>query len=274
MVWVSADNGKSSEKHFLKIWIESVKIYLCIDDTDNLESPGSGVLADILAKKLQHLGLASQCSDITRHQLFVHKDIPYTSHNSSMCFSADIDDHTLADITQFAAHFLTTASAPGSDPGLCIAVNSAEREASDRQMLIDFGLKAKRYVLTKQEAYILAQKTGVHLSEHGGTGDGVVGALAALGLRLYGSDGRIRGWLNLGKAGQITTAKDLCTHPSVDDVVDDKGMVLPEDSPICLNEEKIKTVFLNHRRVIPVVRKVTTTLEAWSTLTKAAVKCF
>ena len=251
-----------------------MNIYLCIDDTDNLESPGSGELAEILAKRLQNLGLVSKCSDITRHQLFVHKDIPYTSHNSSMCFSAEIDGNNLDDITQFATNFLTTASAPGSDPGLCIAANNAKREASDRQTLIDFGLKAKRYVLTKQEAYFIAQKTCVHLSEHGGTGDGVVGALAGLGLRLYGNDGRIRGWLNLGKAGQITTAKDLCIHPSVDDVVDDKGMVLPEDSKICLAEEKIKTVFLNHRRVIPVIRSIDPTLQAWTTLTKSEVKCF
>lgn len=248
-----------------------MNIYLCIDDTDNLDSPGSGELAEILAKKLKHLGLASECSDITRHQLFVHEDIPYTSHNSSMCFAADITDNNLNDVIQFSTEFLTTSSAPGSDPGLCVTVN---KESSDRQMLIDFGLRAKRTVLTKQEAYFLAEKTGVHLSEHGGTGDGIVGALAGLGLRFYGNDGRIRGWLNLGKVGQITNPKDLCTHPSVDDVVDQEGMVLPDDSKIILSEEKIKTVFLNHRRVIPVMRSVNVNTQAWTTLTKAEVKCF
>ncbi len=248
-----------------------MNIYLCIDDTDNLESPGSGELAEILAKKLQHFGIASKCSDISRHQLFVHQDIPYTSHNSSMCFAADIADNNLDDVIQFTSRFLKTASAPGSDPGLCIAANNT---SLDGQMLIDFGLRAKRTVLTKQDAYSLAQKTGVHLSEHGGTGDGIVGALAGLGLRLYGNDGRIRGWLNLGKAGQITNPKELCTHPSVDDVVDDEGTVLPESSRITIVEEKIKTVFLNHRRVIPVVRSVNNNISTWTTLTKSEVKVF
>ena len=248
-----------------------MNIYLAIDDTDNLKSPGSGELAEILAKKLHHLGLVSGCSDITRHQLLVHKDIAYTSHNSSMCFSADIEDNTLPEITRFAIHFLLTASAPGSDPGLCIA---PDRKDFDRQTLIDFGLKAKRAVLSRRAAYSLAQKTGVHLSEHGGTGDGVVGALAGVGLRLSGNDGRIRGWLNLGKAGQITTPKDLCSHPSIDAVMDYKGMVLQENSHIFIVEEKIKLIFRNHRRVIPVMRIDNGVNQTWSTLTKSQVKCF
>lgn len=248
-----------------------MNIFLCIDDTDNRESPGTGELVEILAKELEHIGLASECSEITRHQLFVHRDIPYTSHNSSMCFAGDIADNKLADVIQFTSNFLTTASAPGSDPGLCVAVN---KKSSDSQTLIDFGLKAKRTVLTKQEAYFLARKMGVHLSEHGGTGAGIVGALAGLGLKLYGNDGRIRGWLNLGKSGQITTPRELCTHPFVDDVVDDQGMILRQDSKITLAEEKIKTVFLNHRRVIPVIRKLNNNTLTWTTLTKSEVKCF
>ena len=32
------------------------------------------------------------------------------------------------------------------------------------------------------------------LPGYGGTGQGVVGALAGVGLRLYGDDGRFRGW--------------------------------------------------------------------------------
>jgi hypothetical protein len=248
-----------------------VHIYLSIDDTDNLESPGSGHLADVMAKELQHLGLTSQCSNITRHQLFVHESIPYTSHNSSMCFSAVIGENSLSDVIQFAKKFLEKASAPGSDPGLCVAVS---KEALDRKALIDFGLKAKQAVFTKQDAYSLAQRTGVHLSEHGGTGDGIVGALAGIGLRLHGSDGRFRGWLDLGIAGQTTDPKFLCSHPAVDAVVDDEGNVLPEDTQIVFAENKVKTVLLNHCQVIPVTRTDNVGEPAWTTLTKSEVKRF
>ncbi|MBU1139034.1 MAG: hypothetical protein KKA76_08660, partial [Proteobacteria bacterium] len=213
-----------------------MEIYLSIDDTDNLNSPGSGQLAEILAGELQQIGLASQCSNITRHQLFVHDAIPYTSHNSSMCFSAIIGDTKIDDVIQYAKQFLVKASASGSDPGLCVVVDN---DSLDRQALTDFGLKAKQTVLSKQEAYQLAKRVGVHLSEHGGTGDGIIGALAGTGLRLHGNDGRFRGWFDLGEAGKLTCPQDLCVHPSVDDVVDDEGQSLPENIRVIIADSKI-----------------------------------
>lgn len=246
-------------------------IYLSIDDTDNIDSPGSGHLAEVMAKELLNLGLTSKCSHISRHQLFVHESIPYTSHNSSMCFQAVIREHNLANTIQFAKAFLKKASAQGSDPGLCVAV---ERQSLDHQALIDFGLQAKKNVFTKQEAYVLAERTGVHLSEHGGTGGGIIGALAGIGLRLHGSDGRFRGWLRFGKAGQTTTPGNLCLHSNVDSVVDDEGVAVPDDTQITFAEDQVKTVCLNHRQVIPVTRTVLTNGSAWTTLTKADVKRF
>ena len=246
-------------------------IYLSVDDTDNLDSPGSGHLAEAMAKELQRLGLTSQWANITRHQLFVHEDIPYTSHNSSMCFPAIIEGNKLADVIQFAKEFLQKASAPGSDPGLCVAVDS---ESLDRQSLINFGLQAKKTVFTKQDAYALAQKAGVHLSEHGGTGDGIVGALAGIGLRLHGSDGRFRGWLSFGKAGQTISHKILCSHVAVDAAVDDEGVILPENAQIIFAEDNVKTVCLNHRQVVPVTRTGHAYGSRWITLTKSAVKHF
>lgn len=248
-----------------------MNIYLSIDDTDNLDSPGSGQLAEVLAGELEHKGLAAQCSNISRHQLFFNEVIPYTSHNSSMCFSTTIGDNRLDEIIEFAKQFLKKASAPGSDPGLCVAVDN---KFLDRAALTAFGVSAKQTVLSKQEAYSLANKTGIHLSEHGGTGDGIIGALAGIGLRLQGNDGRFRGWLNLGESGQITTPKALCNHPFVDAVVNDEGHPLTEEIPVILADSKIKTVLCNHRQVIPVTATVDDSGPAWTTLTKSEVKRF
>ncbi len=247
-----------------------MRIFLSIDDTDNLDSPGSGHLLEALAKTLQIKGLAGRCTGISRHQLFVHRDIPYTSHNSSMCITAETDRDSFSDIVDVSGQFLKEGAAPGSDPGLCLA---AGKDLA-KEDLIAFGLKAKRQVCTKEEAYALAEKTGVHLSEHGGTGQGVVGALAAIGLRLQGSDGRFRGWLKLGRAGESTTREALCAHPQVDDVVDEEGLSLPEGSRIVFAEDRIKTVYLNHRQVIPVIRTGNATDPAWATLTGSAAKRF
>lgn len=127
---------------------------------------------------LKNMGLAALCTGISRHQLFVHPSVPYSSHNSSMCITAEADQDRFAKIVQIAEQIVEKGSAPGSDPGLCLAAGSRENLAGEE--LIAFGLKAKRELCTKEEAYTLAEKTGVHLSEHGGTGQGVVGALAAI----------------------------------------------------------------------------------------------
>ena len=62
-----------------------------IDDTDNLESRGTGFRARQLGGRLAEAGLG-KVRGITRHQLFVHPSIPYTSHNSSACLDVDLDD--------------------------------------------------------------------------------------------------------------------------------------------------------------------------------------
>jgi len=248
-----------------------LQFYLSIDDTDNLDSPGSGQLAEILAVKLQQEGLVSHSSNISRHQLFVDAAIPYTSHNSSMCFSATATDARLGDIIEFSSQFLQKASAAGSDPGLCVAVADS---LLNGEALTEFGLKAKKTVLSKQEAYFWAGKTGIHLSEHGGTGDGIIGALAGIGLRMQGNDGRFRGWLNLGECGEIVMTQSLCAHPWVDAVVDEDGRPLAENTPVFLADSRIKTVFWDHRQVIPVTATAGDTGPAWTTLTKSEVKRF
>lgn len=246
-----------------------MNILISIDDTDNLDSPGSGRVAENLANELQKRGMA-ECADITRHQLFVHEDIPYTSHNSAMCFSAVSQSEQLADIIRFGEDFIRKESATGSDPGLCVAVADSDL---DNEVLIAFGRRAKRSILTKQEAYDLAKNLGVHLSEHGGTGGGVIGALAAIGLRLQGNDGRFRGWHHFGNAGEISTPAALCAHTFVDAVVNEIGEVLEEDAPIVFAENTVKTVLLGGAQVVPVAR-VTGEKNGvlWTTLTKKEVK--
>ncbi|MFT5697985.1 MAG: hypothetical protein ACI8ZB_000839 [Desulforhopalus sp.] len=248
-----------------------MQIYLSVDDTDNLTSIGSGQLAENLTEELINCGLVKNCSNITRHQLYYHDDIPYTSHNSSMCFTASISPASLTDLVAFSSLYLKDHSAQGSDPGLCIAEDS---DTLDREALIQFGQQAKSTILNKDLAYNLANSTKVHLSEHGGTGDGVIGALAGIGLRLQGNDGRFRGWFNMGEIGEITTAAQLCKHHAVSDVIDENGQSLAPESPIRITDEKIKTILHNHIQVIPVARLAVPNGTSWATLSRKEVKKF
>lgn len=247
-----------------------MKVLVCVDDTDNLETIGTGKLSQTMAEIIEEKHWGS-CSAVSRHQLFVHDDIPYTSHNSSMCFGIDFSGD-LDGLIDFGAGFLEERSAEGSDPGLCVVPLD---DGLDRAALMDFGRRAKREVLSKALAYGLAKDLGVHLSEHGGTGDGVVGALAGIGLRLSGNDGRFRGWARFGAPGTLTTVETLCSEGYVDGVKTVDGDLLAPDTGIWLAAEKVKTMFSDKRRVVMVTRTDAdqgADKALWRTLTKPEIR--
>ena len=245
-----------------------MKLLIAIDDTDSLESRGTGQLAQIMIEKIEQMQWGT-CSRITRHQLFVHEDIPYTSHNSAMCFEAEIDKHRYEELIGFGMRFLETESEKGSDPGFCV-VNMDNGLNTD--LLTAFGRRAKTEVIEKSAAYAIANDLGIHLSEHGGTGQGIVGALAGTGLRLTGNDGRFRGWLCYGKAGETISVKDLLADGLVDMVQSKEGKIISPESSVLLSEEKIKTVLKDHRQVVLVRNTTPACSTKWQTLTKTQVK--
>ncbi len=225
-------------------------ILICIDDTDNYESQGTGALADGIAEHLRKSKWGS-ASRVTRHQLYIHNEIPFTTHNSSMCFQARIEDSQFKDLVDFACDFLSTNSASGSDPGLCIVKTG---NGLDWKRLIEFGKRAKKEVLSKDEAIALASETKVHLSEHGGTGQGVIGALAGTGLRLSGNDGRFRSWHRFNGGYGLIKVRDICTHDAVDMVQSTDGSILSDEETIALIPQ-VKTVLLNGQAVVLVWKK-------------------
>jgi hypothetical protein len=247
-----------------------MNIMVCIDDTDNLNSPGTGDLAESIAAGITRTRGAS-CSMISRHQLYIHEDIPYTSHNSSMCFRAVIQTEQLEDIIQFGSTFLEETSAPGSDPGLCV-VNVDKLSTPDA--LITFGTLAKKQVLTKKEAYETAKNLGIHLSEHGGTGNGVIGALAGTGLRLGGNDGRFKGWMHFEGRERIMKAGRLYDSPFVDRVCTREGVCISPDTDIFV-DYKVKTVLLDHKATVLVApAQETGSVSSWRTLKKRELKVY
>ncbi|MDF9409526.1 hypothetical protein L7E55_14365 [Pelotomaculum isophthalicicum JI] len=223
-----------------------MRIIVCIDDTDNIDSDwGTGELAAKISETMEELGWGKSYG-VTRHQLLVHPDIPYTSHNSSMCFEAEIAEPYLDVLIDFASDFLSQESAEGSDPGLCVAV---PERLSKPGLLIDFGRKAKETVVSKQEAYNLAQQLGIHLSEHGGDGQGVIGALAGAGLRLSGNDGRLRGKLKIKNASGVISVRDIISQTCVDVVRVLDGAALNNDETVRLGKT-VKPVLLEGKFVL------------------------
>ncbi len=244
-------------------------ILICIDDTDQKDGPGTGHLAQALCEEIEQRRWGT-CSAISRHQLFVHPDIPYTSHNSSLCFEAGIQEDRLMELIGFSGKYLREKSAPGSDPGLCVAV---VEQILNRDKLTGFGHKAKQAILTKEDAYELAGELNIHLSEHGGTGQGVVGALAGIGLRLSGNDGRFRGWYHFGREGESIGVKVLRTHRFIDAVRSETGEILTDDTTVFFGGDEQKTVLQDGKQVLLVKKMLQgERVLDWTTLTKQEVK--
>ena len=210
-----------------------MRILISIDDTDDAVSRGTGEIAEILADGLVSLELAS-VGRVTRHQLLIHPDIAYTSHNSSMCFEADIAEEALPDVIGWCAERLAAESVAAADPGLAIVV---PERVVDLDRLMAFGHEAKERVLTKEQAYSLAEELGVHLSEHGGTGIGVIGALAGAGLKLTGNDGRFKGKFRLvGDDCGVADVAGIKTQ-GVDDVRTLEGETLSDAERVVVGDQ-------------------------------------
>lgn len=219
-----------------------MKLLICIDDTDNLDSIGTGQLLEDMCAELESKGLAVS-GFVTRHQLLIHEDIDYTSHNSSMCCEAETE--SLEEMLKASREYLADHAAGGSDPGICVLML---REGDDHEKLREFGRRAQTEVLKKSEAYALAEEypETVFLSEHGGTGDGVIGALAGVGLRLTGSDGRVKGKIHPKSDNEILTAGEFCQRYSIEQIVTESGKTLPDDAVLHFSQPT-KAVLMDNK---------------------------
>ena len=207
-----------------------MKLIIGIDDTDNLESRGTGHLVRKLSKHLLALGIF-KTKVISRHQLFVHKDIPYTSHNSS----ASIIGELSGDIEKFICiceEYLVENSADGSDVGLCIY--SDQHEFTNDYM--NWGINAKREVLYEKEAYLLATSTQLYLKGLTGRKTGIIGALAAVGLCLSQNDGRVLWMPELRETTGIFTIEEIKNLIGIEVFKTIDGNIIDTDSRILFEE--------------------------------------
>ena len=116
-----------------------------------------------------------------------------------------------------------------------------------------------------------ARDPGIHLSEHGGTGDGVIRALAGTGLRLSGSDGRIRANFP-GCAGEVFTAASILAQTNIEEIRDEGGLLLGPEEKVLLGE-KVKSVLLNGKIVLLVESNTAATGKArWVTLSREKIR--
>lgn len=151
-----------------------------IDDTDNTESRGTGHLARFMAEVLAQ---DFRVHGVTRHQLLEDDRVPMTAKNSCAGIIFEGKAYSLDEIAIYARKIMLDDYQPGSDPGLCIACEVP-------QAIIEYGQHVQREFINQSLPRQLATAHNIHLEGLGGNEDGVIGALAAVGLVAQGSDGR------------------------------------------------------------------------------------
>ena len=157
-------------------------IYIGIDDTDVVGSPGTNQLARAIVARLG--GLADG-NVICRHQLFFDPRVPYTSGNGSASIQLPRGgDVPKADLLDTIRDVMREWYVEGSDPGLACA----ERASSE---MMAFAARAKQEVVTQADARAIADRSDCHLEGLGGTNQGIIGALSAIALIAGGNDGRV-----------------------------------------------------------------------------------
>jgi len=223
--------------------MSTFKTYVCIDDTDEIAyEKSTGEIAEEIKKYIEEK--FAPCSFVTRHQLFIHESIPYTSHNSSMCFITHLNEEQKDEVIEFIIKHLNTVCAPSSQPGLCIGF---DKDIKDKEILIQYGLDAKQKVLTKENAYKMAELQNLHLSEHKNNGQGIIGALAGVALRIYGNDGRVKGKIKTQK--DYYTVSELLQYKEIDIVQFEDGSIAKNDL-IVETRSDLKMVYLNNNYVL------------------------
>jgi len=157
-------------------------IYVGVDDTDMPGTLGTNKFAKALATRLAD---RFRCELIVRHQLLIDPRVPYTSKNSSATILLHANNGAgKAELIDALRIFVSEWFIEGSDPGFCVTETvPAEITA--------YGKRCQNEVIDQSVPRRLADQHGIHLEGCGGTNDGVIGALAAVGLFADGNDGRV-----------------------------------------------------------------------------------
>lgn len=225
-----------------------MKIYIAIDDTRCLDGGGAGKMTASLSGVITDNKWGS-CQMTSRHRLYPNPVTGCKKHNTARCFPACIDEDYLPVFIEYACKIIKTSAAPGSNAGLAIVIPAL---LEDVDALREYSYKVKEDLVDKEQTLAMGRNPGIFLFELSGNGNGIIGALAAAGLRSTGNDGQIRGQLKIGSGeGSIVTVQEILDNTYVKQVKSMTFETLVPDETIRLGE-KVKVVVLDHQYTLMV----------------------
>jgi hypothetical protein len=170
-------------------------IYVGIDNTSNNESVGTAKFARRVAKKISD---KYPVYAVSRHQFYLHPKINYSTYNFGAVIHLNCDDEKVVDdIFLRIKGIMENEFNTESNPGLAVA-----HEKQISPAVINYGKDAKKSILTQERAVDLAINSNIKLEGFGKTKNGVIGAIASIGLAATKNDGRFL------QIGNIRTIKE------------------------------------------------------------------
>ncbi len=225
-----------------------MNVYFALDDSRRTDGGGAGETLSEIIHAIEDQGWG-HCKLPSRHRLYPHPETGCKKHNTARSFSADIEAQYLDGFMEYAVRLILSYETPGSNAGIAVAI---PEQMEDFTELTDYAYRAKEGLVTREEVLILAGRPGLYVQALSGNGIGIIGALAAVGLRITGNDGQFRGKLILGTGeGYIATAADIIRNTYVEKI---KNMEMEDvgDNESVRMGEKVKVVLLDNKYTLMV----------------------
>ena len=235
------------------------RVYICVDDTDDLtKTTSTGSIADEIARRVSERFGSRVNMGITRHQLLLDERVPYTSHNSSMCFDLMLPQGSAPEADEIGWKVIRSMRAASANPGLCVLVPQSGKYYDK---VVGFGARAKTdYIVLEEAREIGREFPEMLLKSEGDSGQGMIGALAGVGLRITGNDGRFRGKYDLSSVTEGEACTVECFIDGFNDkygfapiLIDHNGALL-ESHYIIYPTQDAKAVLRSNRLTFPCVR--------------------
>jgi len=246
-----------------------MKIYVALDDSRQLDGGKAGETASVLTRVIEEKGWG-RCSIPSRHRLYPNPATGCKKHNTARSFSADIEAQYLDCFITYACELIKATGTPDSNAGLAVAIPELMENV---QELIDYAGRVKEGLVDKAEALAMARKPGLYVLELNGTGQGIIGAVAGVGLRITGNDGQFRGKLQLSKeVDYVATVREIIDKTYVEQVKNMGFENISDDETVRMGE-KVKVVLLDDKYTLMVFP---TEIEEpkWQTSTTTMLRMF
>lgn len=225
------------------------RLFIGIDDTDCSTSNGTGKLTKALSKQIELNGLG-KVVNISRHQLCLSKKIKYTNLNNSACIEVLVIDND--NLILFCKNFIKNNCEKLSNAAIVFA-----NEDDISKEIIGFSLKVKKEIVSLKDAITLIKNNNLNHSFFGTRKLGLIGALAAIGLRLTNNDGRVI-WANGFEVPEMKgtyIAGEVYCQTHVDTIKTSDGYKIPTNSTI-IYESKFSNPVIENNLITLIVEEV------------------